>query len=61
MTARPVTDWLSPSLAAGPEAGAVSAEAGPEGSTRKSPVRSAKAAAHLRGLTASILALVLMG
>lgn len=51
-------DWVP----AGAEAGAVSAEAGLACSTRKSsPARSAKAAAHLRGLTASILGLLLIG
>lgn len=40
---------------------AVWAEAGPAFSTRKSPVRSARDAAHLRGLTTSILELLLIG
>ncbi len=50
-------DWVP----AGAEAGAVSAEAGPAFSTRKSPARSAKDATHLRGLTTSFLVLELIG
>jgi hypothetical protein len=46
---------------ADPEVGAVSAEAGASLSSRKSPDRSAKAAAHRRGLAPSFLALVLIG
>jgi hypothetical protein len=46
---------------AGGEAGADSAEAGRAFSTRKSPARSAKEAAHLRGLTTSVLELLLIG
>jgi hypothetical protein len=50
-------DWVP---AAG-AAGAVSAEAGPAFSTRKSPARSAKDATHLRGRTTSFLVLELIG
>lgn len=50
-------DWVP----AAEGAGAVSAEAGPELSTRNSPARSAKDATHLRGLTASFLVLELIG
>jgi hypothetical protein len=50
-------DWVPAAV----EAGAVSAEAGPACSTRKRPARSAKDAAHLRGLTTSFLVLALIG
>ncbi|MDQ4067948.1 MAG: hypothetical protein M3203_00475 [Actinomycetota bacterium] len=54
--------WVPVEVPAGSEAGeAVSAAAGPAFRTRNIPARSAKAAAHLRGFTASGLALVLMG
>ena len=51
--------WV-PVAPADAEVGAVSAEAGWLFRTRKRPARSAKDAAHLRGLTASILGLVLI-
>jgi hypothetical protein len=50
----------APEAPAGGEAGAVSAEAGPEPRNRKTPARSAKDAAHLRGLTTSFLGLELI-
>ena len=50
-------DWVPAAVVAG----AVSAEAGPELSTRKRPARSAKDATHLRGLTTSFLVLALIG
>jgi hypothetical protein len=50
-------DWVPAAVVAG----AVSAEAGPECSTRKRPARSAKDATHLRGRTTSILVLALIG
>jgi hypothetical protein len=56
-----VVPWLPVWVAAGGEAGAVSAEAGRAFSTRRRPARSAKDATHLRGLTTSILVLVLIG
>jgi hypothetical protein len=51
--------WV-PLAPADPVVGAVSAEAALALRTRKRPARSAKDAAHLRGLTASILGLVLI-
>jgi len=45
---------------AGGVAGAASADAGPEPRSRKSPARSAKDAAHRRGLTTSIFGLALI-
>jgi hypothetical protein len=51
--------WV-PVAPADPVAGAVSAEAALALRTRKRPARNAKDAAHLRGLTAPILGLVLI-
>jgi hypothetical protein len=51
--------WV-PWAPAGADAGAVWAEAGPACRTRNRPARSARDAAHLRGLTTSILGLVLI-
>ncbi|HJV08211.1 MAG TPA: hypothetical protein VJ653_00960 [Acidimicrobiales bacterium] len=50
-------DWV-PAAPEGP--GAACAEAGPACSTRKSPARSAKAAAHRRGFTTSSILLLLL-
>jgi hypothetical protein len=52
--------WAPVEEPAGDVAGAASAEAGPEPTSRKSPARSAKDAAHLRGLTTSFLGLELI-
>jgi len=64
LTGTPVTGvpWTpaEAGASAGGVAGAASAEAGPEPRSRKSPARSAKDAAHRRGLTTSIFGLALI-
>jgi hypothetical protein len=61
VTVVPLVPWVAVWLPAGDEAGAVSAEADRAFSTRTSPARSMSDATHLRGLTTSILRLVLIG